>query len=686
MNREQLATTLLGAVSHADTAAFERDCENIVFLLRECDIDLPCEKRFFGEVLTDKIQREVFDKRMRFLAPEVESESDCLGARLYAYTGRYDFSHTCPYWEDIISLGIYGLWERLSRLLAAESDPEKASFYRGCLSVYEAALAMLERAGEQALAAGQLEKAKGLKHLAKGAPRNLFECLQTMIIYYNLQHTVEGTFLRVLGRLDALLYPHFVAQGEDAEAMLTDFIREIDTLRAPANIPFSIGGQGHSGDYAHLPLSFVLLDIYGREKTTNTKLHLLCGDKTPEALVRRALEWIRAGRNSIVFMSTDTAVKGLMALGAAKEDAENYHVVGCYECGAEGELTCSCNARANLAKAVEVTLCGGRDMQTGEALVEGFGTEYADFEAFYAAFLKVTEIFAERAMEATNRWERVVPRLHTAPVMSATYPSALAAGGDLYGSFTAKYNNSSLNLLGLATAVDSLAAIRYLVFEQRRITLDGLREILNNNWAGAEPLRLFAKNRCPKFGTGDQATDALAVALIERISAIVNGRPNVKGGVWRLGTFSIDWRWSFGAHTAATPDGRRCGDPLSQNTSATFGAEREGATAHLFSVSSFPHVLTPNGSVADIDLHESAVSGENGITAMRSALAGYMARGGIAVQYNVLNTEVLKEARRNPDAYPNLQVRLCGWNVLFSSLSDEEKDEFIARAAAKEQA
>lgn len=684
MNRNELAATLLGAVLDADTAAFDRDCENIVFLLRECEIDLPTEKRFFGELLTDKIQREVFDKRVKLLAPEVETEADRLGARLYAYTGRYDFSHTCPFWEDILSLGIFGLWKRLSRLLAAETDPERASFYRGCHAVYGAALDMLKRSGEQAQAAGQLEKAEGLKHLAKGAPRNLFECLQTMIIYYNLQHTVEGTFLRVMGRLDALLYPHFVAQGEGAEEMLVDFIREIDQLHAPANIPFSIGGQGHSGDYAHLPLSFVLLDIYGREKTTNTKLHILCGDKTPEALVRRALKWIRAGRNSIVFMSTDTAVKGLVALGAQKEDAENYHVVGCYECGAEGELTCSCNARANLAKAVEVTLCGGRDMQTGEVLVEGIGTEYADFEAFYAAFLKVAKTFAERAMEATNRRERVVPRLHTAPVMSATYPSALAAGGDLYGNFAAKYNNSSLNLLGLGTAVDALAAIRCLVFEQGKLSLGELCEVLKNDWAGAEPLRLFAKNRCPKYGTGHKATDALAVALIERIAATVNGKPNVKGGVWRLGTFSIDWRWSFGAHTAATPDGRRAGDPLSQNTSATFGAEREGATAHLLSVSSFPHTLTPNGSVADIDLHESAVSGENGITAMHSALCGYFARGGIAVQYNVLNTEVLKKARRNPDAYPHLQVRLCGWNVLFSSLSDKEKDEFIARAAAKE--
>ena len=684
MKHEQLEAALLDSVRDAHGAAFERDCENIVFLLENCEVSIPLGNRFFGEILAEKIQKRVYEKRARILAPEVEQESDRLGARLYAYTGKYDFSHTCPYWEDILELGIYGLWERLGQHLERESDPERAAFYRGCRSVYGAALALLERAAAQARAQGQLEMAGGLEGLAKRAPQNLLERLQTMIVYYALQHAVEGTFLRTLGRLDALLWPYVQAEGRGAEAMLSDFIREIDTLRAPANIPFAIGGKDRSGARTHLPLAFLLLDIYGREQTTNTKLHVLCDEGTPEALVKKALSLIRSGKNSIVFMSTDTAVKGLTALGAKARDAENYHVVGCYECGAEGELTCSCNARANLAKAVEVTLGGGRELQTGEVLFEGLATEYATFDAFYADFLRVCESFALRAMEATDRWERVVARLHAAPFLSATYPSALAAGGDLYGKCTAKYNNSSLNLLGLATAVDSLAAIRTLVFEQGRLTLLELREILASDWVGAEPLRLYAKNRCLKFGTGDRATDALAVALIERIAAAVNGRANVKGGVWRLGTFSIDWRWSFGAHTAATPDGRREGEPLSQNTSATFGAEREGATAHLLSVSSFSHTLTPNGSIADIDLHESAVSGENGLTAMHSALCGYLARGGLAVHYNVLNTEVLRAARRDPDAYPHLQVRLCGWNVLFASLSDREKDEFIARAAAKE--
>ena len=144
--------------------------------------------------------------------------------------------------------------------------------------------------------------------------------------------------------------------------------------------------------------------------------------------------------------------------------------------------------------------------------------------------------------------------------------------------------------------------------------------------------------------------------------------------------FSIDWRWSFGEKTAASADGRLSGETLSQNTSASFGADTEGATAHLLSAAVIDTSRTPDGAIVDIDLHSSAVRGENGLRALVTSLRTYLKLGGFGVHYNVLDTEILKDAKENPEKYPNLQVRLCGWNVLFSSLSEKEKDEFIARS------
>ena len=265
-------------------------------------------------------------------------------------------------------------------------------------------------------------------------------------------------------------------------------------------------------------------------------------------------------------------------------------------------------------------------------------------------------------------------------MLSATYQSALDRGADLYAGYAAKYNSSSLNAIGLGTAADSLAAIRRLVYEDGVMTLAELRDLLAADWAGKEPLRLAIRNRYPKYGMGDKKTDLLAKGIIEALSGQINGRPNVKGGHWRLGTFSINWRWELGAKTAASADGRHAGDTLSQNTSASFGADKEGATAHLISAAVFDSVHTPNGSVVDIDLHSSAVRGEAGIESLMATLETYFAMGGFSVHYNILDTETLKKAKQNPADYPNLQVRLCGWNVLFSSLSEAEKDEFIARS------
>jgi len=174
--------------------------------------------------------------------------------------------------------------------------------------------------------------------------------------------------------------------------------------------------------------------------------------------------------------------------------------------------------------------------------------------------------------------------------------------------------------------------------------------------------------------------DHIAHDIAKVLAQAVNGAPNTKGGIYRLGLFSIDWRWSFGQHTAASADGRRAHAPLSQNTGATFGADREGATAHLLSVSSLDATDTANGAIVDIDLHSSAVKGENGLHTLLSTLQTYFALGGFAVHYNVLDTQTLIDAKEHPEKYPNLQVRLCGWNVLFSSLSNKEKEEFIARS------
>lgn len=658
------------------------DCDIAIFLLEHCEITIPKENRFFVEVNCAGIQERIYWNRASYYGRRLSEGIWGDGQEAMAYSGSCDFSHTTAEWESVISLGIAGLRQRIDRYAEAAADDEKKQqFYRREAAVYDAALNFMKRAANQALACGKTEMAQSLMKLSENSPSNLFEAMQTCLVYYRLQQFFDGTYLRTLGRLDSLFYPFYVKEErETAQQLVWDFLQEIDRLKAPSNIPFALGGTDLAGKSLINPLSYLFLNTYKKAQTTNTKLHLLCSETTPEDILRNAFEGVRDGHNSIVFLSDGKVIEALEAMGEAPADAVNYHVVGCYECGGNGELTCSCNARVNLPKALELALNGGRDMLTGKLIGLETHGHFDTFEDLYAEFIRQLTHLCRCAMKLTDGFEAYNSHIHAAPILSGTYTSALEKGGDLYADCTAVYNNSSVNAIGLGTVTDSLAALRKLVFEDRRMTLTAFTEILRSNWEGCEPLRLLIKNKFPKYGTGDKKTDALAQRIVDDLYRTVSGKPNTKGGIYRLGLFSIDWRWALGEKTAASADGRKAGETLSQNTSASFGADREGATAHLLSAASLDAWKTPNGAIVDIDLHSSAVRGEKGIEALAAMLKTYFELGGFAVHYNILDTDTLKDAKQHPEKYPNLQVRLCGWNVLFSTLSEKEKDEFIARS------
>lgn len=681
--REQLMEYALARVDVGDAPdVVETDADIVVHLLDHCTITVPARNRFFVDVNCDDITRQVASRRQHVIHGELATHGIREEMSTLAYTGWHDFSHTSAVWEDVMSLGIVGLRDRVVAYAdKAGDDANKQRFFGAMTRVWDAVLRFVVRAADEAERAGKGEMAGALRSLTQHAPETMFEAMQTVIVYYVLQTMFDGTYLRTLGRLDKLFYPFYSeSRIEEITALVDDFLAEIDRLRAPSNMPFAIGGTDAEGKTSVNDMTEILLDAYHRVPTNNTKLHLLVSRDMPREIVESALDGVRRGRNSIVFMSDGKIIESLLKLGEHRADAANYHVVGCYECGGNEELTCSCNARVNLPMALELALNGGKTMLSEFSVGLENDGRFDTFEALFAEFARQATHLCERAMLSTGIHEKYLAHLHASPIISATYQSALEKGADLYCGYAAKYNNSSLNAIGLGTVVDSLAAIRTLVYEEGVLTLAALTEILRNDWRDHEALRLRAKNKLPKYGVGEPETDALARDVVALLAKAVSGKPNTKGGLWRLGTFSIDWRWEFGKKTAASADGRHAGESLSQNTSATFGADREGATAHLLSGAAIDMTDTPNGSIIDIDLHESAVRGENGLRALTASLLTYFDLGGFAVHYNVLDTETLKKAKKTPQDYPNLQVRLCGWNVLFSSLSDKEKDEFIARS------
>ncbi len=676
----ELEELALGDAQSAD--AFDCSVEILCYKLENIEITVPADRKFFPFVDYYPILEWVRKNRERSCWAELEEGWFANTMEARTFTGFCDFGHTNPGWENIMELGIAGLLERAREYARrAEGDEKKTNFYKGVIRVYESAVIFAKRCAEAAAAAGRERMADGLFALSSRAPKTLFEAIQTTLLYYTIQTICEGTPVRTLGRLDSLYYPFYINEEKcAARKMMFDFMSEIDLMKVGANMPFAIGGTGKDGKTLVNELSYLLVEAYIKVPSSNVKYHFLTSTDTPNDLIKQVLDGVRKGRNSVVFLSDEKVIESLIGIGAEPDDARNYHVVGCYECGADGEVTCSCNAKLNMIKAVEYAMNSGVDMMTGKQIGLENDGKFEAFEDFFAEYERQLEHIALGAMDSTDIFEKINHKLHAAPAMSATYDSAMNKGADIYAGYGAKYNNSSLNGLGIATVTDSLVAIKKLVFDDKTYTLEELRDILKNNWQGAEKLRLEIRRKFPKYGQGNREVDALAKRTVDILERVVSGRPNQKGGVWRLGLFSINWRHKFGEKTAASADGRLAGETVSQNSSATFGADINGTTAHLRSVAALDASRTPNGTIVDLDLHHSAVVGDDGLDAMLGALRSYFALGGFAVHYNVLNSEVLKRAKDKPEDYPNLQVRLCGWNVKFSSLSEKEQNEIIKRA------
>jgi len=679
MNEELLLANAKAIMQDTANESFLiKNSRAIAFLLDNCEITIPEMSEFFVKVNCRSVAKKLYREQLELQKAEF-FEPFRMGALCRAYSGRSDFGHTAPGWERIIRLGIPGLRKYIE---TSAVNPKNPDFLEAERTVFDAAERFLLRAADAAQAAGKTRMADGIRNLTRNAPANLYEGFQLTIAYYNLQQYFDGTDVRTMGRLDSNLYHLFQNESDSdyAAELCRRYLQELHSIHADANMPFALGGSDEAGNSRINALSYALLRAYTETKCYDVKLHILCTEDMPEDFLRICMESIRNGGNSFVFMNDSLVVKGLQKLGLSGRDARNFAVVGCYEsCGKE-EVPCSCNARVTISKALEYALHNGMDVMGNARLGLDLPVDFPTYEDLYTAFTRNLIYLSRQAMAVTDEWESRYPRTHASPFFSASLQSCVDTGGDAYCDHAARYCNSSVNAVGLATAADSLAAIRKLVYEDKRLTLSQLIEILDQNWDGNEALRLYARNRLPKFGNGDKSVDAIAADIVKTLSDTINNAPNAKGGVYRLGLFSIEWRKDFGQFSAATPDGRKAGETLSQNTSCAFGADKEGPTGHILSVAALNNEDVVNGSVLDLELHSSAVRGSNGMQMMLSTLRSYFEMGGQTIHYNVLDTDTLRDAQIHPENHANLQVRLCGWNVLFTQLSKASQDEFIYRS------
>ena len=656
----------------------------IDFVLNQSKITLYDGQNFFGDI--DCVGLTTFDLFNNLQSFYTEEAVKTLlngyryGHQADCYGGGNDFNHTAPIIKTVLDLGFNGI------IIKAQTLPD-GDFKSRLIRAYEGVKTLIDRTIELAknLNDGQTI-ISNLKFIKDNPPKTLYQAMQVMIIYFTLQLKVDGISPRTLGRLDNILYPYYerdIKNGEltkeTARSLVKDFLIRLAEFKVEANLPFSIGGV-IKGQETSNQLSYVILEEFITLASPHLKIHFLYSNKTPKTLFNLAIKGIIGGSNSIVFMCDDAVKKGLVSVGVDPADADEYSIVGCYEPASKEETPCSCAGFINLLKAVELTLYGGVDPKTGLTVIPNLETQFKDFDHFYSTVKHALNFFAEGVKKYLNFRESFWNKANSGIFISSTFKHCFENAKDAYCDYGAKYNNTSVNANGLANFADAVYAIKKLVFDEKVLTLEQFKTVLLSNWESDPKLRLKIKNKLPKFGNDDDSVDIYAVEALELLNNAINRAKNVKGGVYRLGAFTVQDRIYHGSKTTATPDGRFDGEPLAKNLYPSLGSDKNGIPAVINSVVKYKSTHYPNGSVLDLVFHRSSTSGKDGEKLLENVVTTYFNMGGFAVHINVLDPAILKKAKTSPEKYPNLQVRLCGWNVLFSTLSPKEQEEFIFNA------
>ncbi len=603
-----------------------------------------------------------------------------------AYAAASDFGHTSPNSKLLLEVGFTGLLDRINEHYAKCGLTQKQKeFYESCKIYLESVLHFIKRLAA-AIEPYNKHNSAALYNIANAKPANIYEAMQLLIVYFFLHEFIGGTRVRTLGRLDVLLYPFYkndIEKGtftkEEIKEMIKFFFNKLWAAKVPFDLPLCLAGIDGDGNEVTSELTYLLVETYNELDIHSPKIHIRVSDKTPEAFIKLVLKCIRGGNSSFVFVNDSTVIKSLINVGIKENDAMNYVPIGCYEPAVWGkEIGCTGNGGVNVAKAVELAVTDGIDLKSGKQISIKTG-EIKTYEDFISAIKKHIKFMTESGMNYIREIEKYYGEIGPDPLLSAMYDKSVESGVDVFEG-GAQYNNTSYYVYFIASLVDSVCAVKRLVFEEKRVTFASLCEILKNNWQDAEKLRLIAKNIPEKYGNNNSTADEITKDFAHYCASLINNKPNSRGGVFKASLFSIDYFVEYGSKTMATPDGRLAGEVLSKNLCATVGMDKHGITALINSATKIDHSKFPNGTVLDVVLHPSAVSGDDGLDAFYSLLKAYMAKDGMAMHGNVFNPEDLKKAQKEPEKYKNLQVRVCGWNAYFVNLSKAEQDCFIKQA------
>jgi len=667
-------------------------------------VDRSDRRRLFLKVipywLTRNMASRAFRNRFRHLLRYVPEQ---LNATFYLINEAGGIGHFLPNYERIIRIGIKGYLDEA----ADPENPLHAAVRIACRAMTRLATRFAKAADTAAATETDPRRAEELRRIAANCRRvplkpatTFHEALQSLW-FAHMGVCLEGLNSAVsFGRIDQYLYPYYqkdIADGrltrEEAfdlllgfSAKTTEHVFLVSERTAQYHGGYlvaqaaTVGGMDRDGNDAVNELTWLFLDVMEHARLRDPNYMARIHPGSPDAYIRRAVEVACKGSGVPGLFSDTAAISAITAHGYPVHEAQDYGIVGCVEPAFPGKSFFSTDAALmNLPLCLILALNEGKRLDSRRRLgaktppVKSLISMDAVMDAFEAQvkFMTARLVRDIQVIETGNRM------YHPTPFSSMLVDGCLEKGMDVTAG-GAKFNSSGIQGVGVADVADSLAAIDHLVFRKKSRSLSEVVAAMTTDFIGAEKLRAALQNG-PRFGNDHPLPDGYAARVVRIFHDALARFTSTRGGPYVPGFYSSTCHVGFGNRTEALPSGRKKGEPFAASLGCCNGRDRLGPTALLNSVAAIDSSLSPNGYALNLKLDAATVSGEKGVRVMTALTRGFFRSGGMELQLNVFDADVLEQARKDPAAHPGIVVRVAGYCAYFNDLPDSVKGEIIAR-------
>jgi len=537
------------------------------------------------------------------------------------------------------------------------------------------------------------------------APRNFAEALQTYwFIHLGTITELNGWDAMSPGHLDQHLnafYQNDLANGrlnrEQAKELLECFWIKVNNQPAPPKVGVTALESGTYNDFTNINIggllpdgsdgvndvSYIMLEVIDEIHLLQPQANVQISHKSPDRFLQAACRVIRQGYGYPSVFNTEAVIMEQLRTGKTLEDARQGGCSGCIETGCFGKEAYILTGYLNVPKILELALNNGMDPVSRQQIGPQTGepTEFKDFDELYTAFNRQLNYIADLKIRVNNYIERMYANYAPAPFLSVVIRDCIANGLDYYNGGP-RYNTNYIQCCGIGTVTDSLSAVRKHVFDQKDVSMQQLLAALKTDFKGQAPLRLRLANKTPFYGNDDDYADGIMQRVYNSLFEAIDGKPNTKNTTYHLNMLSTTCHIYFGKKLGASANGRRAAAPISDGTSPSHGADRNGPTAVIKSLGKMDQIKS-GGTLLNQRFLPDVLDGESGIQNIAHLIRTYFRLNGHHIQFNVVDSQTLRKAQSAPDDYRDLLVRVAGYSDYFVDLDEYHQEEIIARTEQK---